>query len=240
MLKIVQISFYLLILISCAKSTSQQEAQKISPKKDSDALTLSVPLTADKWHSLKYNSIPHNVVSFDSGMDITVRKSASPLIYKFVKPIAVKKISIQGSIDQLISIPDATKQGESGFDDFNLRLGLVAIGSERLGWGQKLFVPEWVKKMFSLVPEDQGLDRIYFFNSVRSSSLLNKKRTHPLSKYIHEHYAWLMDKAGDFNYEHTLDSPKEVGALWVSSDGDDTGSNFVLKIKNINMFLKER
>ena len=243
MLKIVQINFFLLLLlISCAFENPTSKKDVTSQNKSlQEPTTLSVPLNADQWFSLGYDSIPHNIILFSEGhMDIVVKQSASPSFHKFIKPVLVQKVFIQGSIDKLIYMSDATKQGESGFDDFNLRVGLVATGSNRLEWYEKPFVAKWVKDIFSLVPEDQGLDRIYFLNGVLSPSLLNKKRIHPSSKYIQENYVWLMNKTGDFSYEYTLDSPKEIGALWIAADGDDTSSEFNLRIKNISLSLGDK
>ena len=150
-------------------------------------------------------------------------------------PVFIKEISIQGEVSQLASIKPPEKQGEKNLDDFNLRLGLVLLGDKKPSWLEELLAPKWVKTMFNLAPKDQGIDHIYFLNAVLSPTLLNKTRTHPLSKYIKEHYVWLMNKIGVFSYSHTFQQPKHTGALWIAVDGDDSQSEFILKIQEIRI-----
>ena len=192
---------------------------------------------SSKWHSLTYSSIPANTVTFSANsISIKVNHSASPLIYPLTEnPVFIKEISIQGEVSQLVSIKPPEKQGEENLDDFNLRLGLVLLGDKKPSRLEQLFAPEWVKKMFNLAPQDQGVDHIYFLNAVLSPALLNKTRTHPLSKYIKEHYIWLMNKIGVFSYSHTFQESKHTGALWIAVDGDDSQSEFILKIQEISI-----
>ena len=209
----------------------------ISSKPFTSSKNFVVPLSSEKWYSLEYSSIPENKVTFNSnGIHIQVRSSASPLIYSMSDhPLKIQKISIKGTLSSLLNISSPEKQGEKGLDDFNLRLGLVLLGKLRLSGYQRLFAAAWVKKLFTLAPKDQGIEHIYFLNGVLHPNLVNQTRAHPLSGYIHEHYAWLMDETGSFNYTHTLSHPKDVVALWISSDGDDTASDFDLQIENITL-----
>lgn len=213
--------------------TDSSETQNTSP-----AQSISVPISFDsnRWHALSYSSLPSHKISFSpNALLIDVKSSASPLIYPMTNdPKAVTGISIKGHVDRLVNIPDAKKQGEEGWDDFNLRVGLVLLGSNRLNWVQKGFAPDWVKKMFNLAPKEQGIKHIYFLNAVLSPALLNKQRSHPLEKdYLKEHYAWLMDKPGAFSYSQTFNQALLTGALWISVDGDDTKSSFKIKIQEI-------
>jgi hypothetical protein len=40
---------------------------------------------------------------------------------------------------------------------------------------------------------------------------------------------------GRFDFEHALDRPLETLAIWLSSDGDDTGSKFTVLIEHIEV-----
>lgn len=196
-----------------------------------------IPLNQNQWHSLSYSSLPANRVNFSSGkMLIDVQNSASPLIYPMTQnPKGIKKISIQGHSAPLIQIDSAEKQGQEGFDDFALRLGLVLLGDKRLNTIESLLAPDWVEKMFALAPQDQGIDHILFLTAVSSPQILNQKRVHPLSEYLHECYVWLMNRPGDFSYSYTFKTPQQTGALWISADGDDTQSHFQISIHKISM-----
>lgn len=202
------------------------------------AQALNIPLhKKGKWQILTYSSLPANKIDFSNqGLSIQVDGSASPLIYPLTSnPLKINKISVEGSIDKLLNIKSGGVQGEKGFDDFNLRFGLVLLGPNRLNWLQKKLAPSWVLKMFNLAPKNQGIDHIHFLNAVQSSSLLNHFRTHDLSDYIKERYAWLMNKPGSFSYTYKFDKPQFTGALWISVDGDDTKSSFNLKIQKITL-----
>ena len=220
------------------ETTKQTQPSPVSPgkkMKKGKEFDFVIPFQSSKWHSLKYSSIPANLTHFSSEhISIRVHHSASPLIYAMTdNPLIITGISVQGHVDRLVNIQHSEKQGKDGWDDFNLRLGLVVLGQKRPNWFQRAFAPEWVKVMFNLAPKDQGIDQIYFLNAVLSPRLLQKKRIHPLSQYITEHYVWLMDKSGSFSYSYEFPDPKHTGALWISVDGDDTQSEFHLKIQKI-------
>ena len=197
-----------------------------------------IPLSSKgNWYVLKYGSLAENRVVFsNNGLYVRVNKSASPLIYPLTKePLLVKRISITGHVDKLVSIKNSNKQGQKGFDDFNLRFGLVLLGPNRLNWLAKKAAKKWIIEMYNLAPKNQGIDHIEFLNAVLSPAMLNTARVHPLSKYIKERNVWLMDKPGAFSYSHTFAKPRRVAALWISVDGDDTQSSFTLNAKQIKL-----
>ncbi len=226
-----------LILFFFTACPSQKEKSESPLIVDSFLRSENVSLNSKGWHSLSYSSLPANRLKFSSNkISIHVQNSASPLIHPMTQnPKKIKKISINGHVNLLVKVDPVEKQGQEGFDDFVLRLGLVLLGDKRLSYVESLLAPDWVQKMFSLAPENQGVDRILFLTAVLSSSLLNQKRVHPLSEYLHEHYVWLMNKPGDFAYSHTFEKPQLTGALWISADGDDTGSSFQLDINKISL-----
>ena len=39
---------------------------------------------------------------------------------------------------------------------------------------------------------------------------------------------------GDFNFNYVLPMPERVIALWISADGDDTGSKYALTVNSIS------
>ena len=208
-----------------------------SAKSESPLKSETIPLTKNQWHSLSYSSLPANQVKFVSEkILIDVQNSASPLIYPMTQnPKGIKKISIQGHATPLIQVDPAEKQGQEGFDDFALRLGLVLLGDKRLSTLESILAPDWVEKMFTLAPPNQGIDHILFLTAVSSPKVLNQKRIHPLSEYLHECYVWLMNQPGNFSYSYTFKVPQQTGALWISADGDDTQSNFKISINKISM-----
>ena len=82
-----------------------------------------------------------------------------------------------------------------------------------------------------------GVDRIQFFNVTEQAQHLNYKREHPLSDLIREDYRWHLGGKPDFDLAADFDSPLEVLALWLSSDGDDTKSKFSVDLNHLTLVL---
>jgi len=231
----------LIVHLSCANRTTADAPGPPPATQKEESSTYPIFFDSNKWYSLEYRSIPANTVTFlPDHISIKVSNSASPLIYPMTEnPASIKEISIKGEVSQLVNINPPEQQGDKKLDDFNLRLGLVLLGNKKPGWFEKLLAPEWVKKMFELAPKEQGIDYIHFLNAVLSPSLLNTTRTHPLSEYIKEHYVWLMNEIGLFSYSHAFLKPQHTGALWIAADGDNSQSEFILKIQQINVIQWE-
>lgn len=190
-----------------------------------------IALKEQNWVSLSYSKIKANKVTFkESEMLIEVQKSAGPLVHKLEKPVRVSGFSIKGKLA-------GTKIAETApFDeDSILRVGLVATGAKTLNWTKRMFAADWVKKLFSLAPRGTGLDKIYFFNVTDRRGLLNKSRSHPQSDLIEEQVVHVVEKTGAFQFQWTLQPAVETAAIWLSSDGDDTKSEFTLSVSEINL-----
>ncbi|MCP4009307.1 MAG: hypothetical protein GY726_07315 [Proteobacteria bacterium] len=201
---------------------------------------ISVPMQLDKqhWHALEYHNIRANRVNqVEQGLRIQVDRSASPLIYVFDQPQTIHEISVTGAMGRLPVIPQGLKQGEKGADDFPFRLGLVLEGDKTLNFAQKLIATQWVKILFDLAPDDTGIDRIMFLNLANPGIAQRDKVQHEqfggqslYTETIVEQVA-----AGEnFDFRYTLPMPEKVLALWISSDGDDTGSSYVLTVNSIS------
>lgn len=187
------------------------------------------------WQLLEYDGIPANQVTFgEQGMLIAVDRSASPIILPLSEPQSVSRITVTGELDGLLKL-EAGRQGLEGADDFSVKIGLVVAGDKRLNFMQRMVSAEWVKTLFDLAPEDAGIDHILFLNAVQSESQLGHQRQHPLSDLIYERYVWLLDRSGAFDLEYELETPKDIVAVWLSIDGDDSGSSFSTMIKRLTL-----
>ena len=232
-IKCIALGIFFPAIISCSDTPSSTNIPDIKTA-GSQNINKHIPL-AEKgdWYILKYDSLPANQVTFsENGLSIKVDKSASPLIYPLTdNPFLIKKVSIVGDTDKLVSIKNPDQQGEKGFDDFNLRFGLVLIGSNRLNWFRRKIAAKWVIEMYNLAPKNQGIDHVEFLNAVLSPNRLNIVRSQ--FKYLKERNVWLMNKPGAFSHSHTFSNPRHTVALWIAVDGDDTQSSFTLNIKQI-------
>lgn len=200
------------------------------------ALLLVVPLSSDRgWQVLTYRGIPaHDVRFSDAALTIKVARSAAPVIYPLPAPISVRSVRAHGRLSGTLNLSPG-QQGQPGFDDYALRLGLVEVGQRRPGFLERRFAPPWMRKLFSLAPPGAGISRIQFFNLGVRQDQLGQHRRHPLSELLHERIVAVPGPDGRFELRGQLDSAVEVCAIWISADGDDTQSTFTLTIERIEL-----
>lgn len=200
------------------------------------ALLLVIPLTSDRgWQVLTYRNIPPNVAEFrEEGLRITVTRSASPIIYPLPTPARVKRLQARGRIEGAFDVnPDV--QGQRGFDDYTLRLGLVEEGPRRLGVFQRRFAPAWVRRLFSLAPPGSGISRVRFFNLGVAPEQIGQTRQHPLSALLYEQVVAVPSADGRFDFSVSFEPPVSTVAAWISPDGDDTKSEYVVTLLEIEL-----
>lgn len=201
--------------------------------------SLNIPLKVEKWQVLEYSSIKANKVNSDgASLTIEVNNSASPLIFPLSSPQRVKNIGLNVEFEGALKLKES-QQGSQGNDDFLFRLGLVFEGEQTLGFLKRTFAPAWVKKLFSLAPEGTGVDHISFYNVYSDSSLKDTERTHPQSDLLKERFIMKPDEKGKVEASFPVNIEKRVLALWISSDGDDTASQFSATIKKLQLTVGE-
>lgn len=197
---------------------------------------LMIPLDFDtSWILEKYNGIPSHSLSYNAqeGGLMKVRSSASPLVYPFPNGLDVHGFEVHGKISGSIKLALNEIQGSKNADDFHFRFGLVKAGNQRLNFATKLIAPEWVKTLYSLAPKNAGIEKVEFYNLAYDENIPWKKRDHPLSELLEENIADVIQEEGEFKIKMVFPRPIKIWALWLSSDGDDTGSNFDIQIKKI-------
>ncbi len=204
----------------------------------STAFGLDIPLQlADQnWQSLHYKNIRANTVNqIEEGFEIEINSSASPLIYVLDEPQTVQEITVLGMMGQLPVIPKGMQQGDQGADDFPFRLGLVLAGDKTLNFAEKLIAPQWVKTLYDLAPAGTGVDHVHFLNLANQGNTLSwKQRNHPHSKGLFkETIVKKIAPDEQFDLRYSLPQPVKVLALWISSDGDDTASQYSLTLNSI-------
>lgn len=198
---------------------------------------LDVPVDdLQQWTVLSFSNIPPNRVSVvDGALLVEVRGSASPLIYKFDKPVRIGGITVDATWTGALQIPEGAKEGDKGADDFVLKLGIVEAGERRLNWLQRSIAADWIKQLFKLAPKGSGVERINFLSTTQQKGQLGTSRQHPLSDLLYESRITYLDTPGPFEMTYKFPQRVETLGLWLSIDGDDTGSNFDLQIKQITL-----
>ena len=116
-----------------------------------------------------------------------------------------------------------------------LKIGLVESGDKTLGWIQRRMAADWVKQLHDMAPQGYGIERIHFLSTTQEPNGLGKARQHPLSELLYETRVTHLSQSGPFEMRHRLAEPTEVLGVWLSIDGDDTGSQFEVEIDSITL-----
>ena len=192
---------------------------------------LAIPTQSlDQWTQLKFSKIPANQVSVDGGqLTVSVKSSASPLVYKLPQIHVVSGFDFEMSWAGTLP----TESADAFSEDYPFRLGLVATGEKTLSRLQRLVAADWVKKLFDLSPPGVGLDKIYFYNLSQNKNRVGTSRAHPKTELMNEFV--FASLSTENRYVLRLDKPIKVAALWLSIDGDDTGSDYSVRIKNLSL-----
>jgi hypothetical protein len=200
------------------------------------AVSVLVPLNDPaNWQLLQYSQLPPHRVRFSpQGLEIAVDGSAMPVIYPLAKPVQVRSVRVSGRLEGALRLPPA-RQGEKNFDDYALRVGLVEPGERTLNFVQRQLAAPWVRKLFELAPKGSGISRIRFFNVGTAKEQIGRQRQHPLSDLIVEKVVAVPATDGRIEFLHPLEKPLDVIAVWLSSDGDDTGSRFTVLVEEIEL-----
>ena len=189
-----------------------------------------------QWIDEKFSGRPQNNVTFSAqGMNVSVSSSASPLLYPFEQVKRIVKFEVEGEFKGLPKLKDPSLQGSKDYDDYPLRIGLIIDGEMQLTGLKKAFAPEWIKKIYESLRGEQGIDHIEFYNVTQNLDQLKTTRTHFASKLLKENFFAHVAKPEKFNYSVTLDKPQRVRGLWISIDGDDTKSNYEVRINKLTL-----
>jgi hypothetical protein len=198
---------------------------------------LLVPLDSPSgWEVLSFTRIaPHQVSFSRAGLRIDVRRSAGPVIYPLSPPITVSRVRAEGFVSARLTLAPTARQGQRGADDYAVRVGLVEAGSRRLSGLQRLGTAAWIKRLFALAPPGAGISRVRFLNVAEATDHIGASRRHPSSDLLYEHVVTSIDARGRFVLDHRLPEPAQILALWLSSDGDDTGSTFSVTFERLEL-----
>ena len=204
-----------------------------------DGAATAVPLTdASAWQQLQYRGRPPHKLRFSAaGLHIDVEGSAMPLIHPLPAKLRVAGVRVRGRIEGALAIPPG-RQGEKNFDDYVFRLGLVEPGERRLNFLERQVAAEWVRRLYALAPEGTGIAGIRFLNVGADPAQLGRERRHPLSDLITERVVALPAPDGRIDFSYRFERPIEALAVWLSSDGDDTGARYGVDLESIELLTR--
>lgn len=224
------------LLIVCALVLASRASAPIAQSQpDSVILPLSEPA---QWQVLQYRSLPPHRVRFSgAGLEMAVDGSAMPLIYPLAQRPKVSAVRVKGRVEGALRIPPE-RQGEEKFDDYVFRIGLVEPGERRLNFVQRQLAAAWVRKLFELAPAGTGISKIHFLNVGADPAHIGRRRQHPLSDLVVETVVAVPRPDGRLDFAYALERPLETIAVWLSSDGDDSGSKFTALVERIELQVR--
>jgi hypothetical protein len=200
--------------------------------------TLILPLTqTNGWQFLKYRHIPPNTFRCTStGLVIGVTNSAAPAVFPLTNELHITKLIVSGIISGSLKVPP-DKQGQKGFDDYTLRVGLVEPGTRTLNWWDKMEAADWVKRLFALAPPGKGIGKIQFFNVGTDAAQIDRSRMYSSDGLMEQTVVAVPDGDGRFAFTNNFSTPLKVIAVWISSDGDDTHSSFAVTLNKLEFTM---
>lgn len=190
---------------------------------------VTINFQQDQWKEIKLGKTEANTYQYGTQLKIIVKKSSSPIVYKFDEVQELSTLEFQASVDGTMNPAAPATAFE---EDSYLQFGFVVVGDNHLGAMGKLFAPKWVSEIFALAPEGLGLDKIYFYIVGHKKEAVNQERQNPKSKYMFERIAFTKDDLGK-SITYNLPKKLKTTALWISAEGDQTNSEFTTTINKV-------
>lgn len=183
-----------------------------------------------QWLRLKYRQIPPTIYLLENGrMKISVKSSASPIIYIFSEPRKIRRLYVRGNISKLPLLSNA--------DDFLLRIGPAISGEKRLSFFERLAAPNWIRSLDEIAKAKKlGFGHLDLGVISSRNPPAWKNRVHPQSDLIRETAMISLAVPGEFSFEqnYTKELPLSLG-IWIGSDGDDSKTEFNLTIEELSI-----
>jgi hypothetical protein len=195
---------------------------------------VALPLSDEsQWIQSSFRKIKPNQNFFQkSELVIQVKDSSSPLFYPLNPVKKILGFSFKIEIEGTLPKANAKIQFE---EDSPLRVGFVVPGQRRLNTFERWLAPAWILELENRMTDNQGLEKILFFNLGTESRFIGKKRISPLTDLITEEVIATTNAEGVTEVSKKFTSPINTAALWISVSGDNTHSEFKLKIKQLEL-----
>lgn len=189
----------------------------------------TIDLSLKQFQHVTFKDIPTTHYENDgSSLAITVDKSSSFLLLPFSQPQTVRAVAFSWRGSGVVKVPDAkTEQTKQG-DDGRLRIGLLLVGKPPM---VPFLAPTWIKTVRDIMKVPS--DRIVYL-AVDTKNPPPAKWTSPHSSDI-EIQAIPSETLGDgwWRSHMTFNKTLSVGGLWITADGDNTGSTFKTWLKDL-------
>lgn len=178
---------------------------------------------------IEFGRIPANEISISDGaVTLNVMKSASFLMQGFDQVMPVKQIDMSWRSEGGPALRDAGQEKQKAGDDAVVKLGLL-LRAEKERFNP--FLPRWMKQVREGLSYPSEM-MIYLVADSRHDA--GQRWANPYNERI-TMVSMLDVQTGDGWYQSSIefDEPVDVVAIWLMSDGDNTGSSFVTTVREI-------
>jgi hypothetical protein len=178
---------------------------------------------------IEFGRIPANEITISDGaVTFNVMKSASFLMQGFDKVMPVKQVELSWRSEGGPALHDADQEKQKAGDDAVVKLGLL-LRAEKERFNP--FLPAWMKQVREGLSYPSEM-MIYLVADSRHDA--GQRWANPYNERI-TMVSMLDVPTGDGWNRSTIefDEPVDVVAIWLMSDGDNTGSSFVTMVREV-------
>ncbi|VAW53956.1 hypothetical protein MNBD_GAMMA05-1606 [hydrothermal vent metagenome] len=189
----------------------------------------AILLQTSSFEHIKFKKVkPNHHLFINQQLQINVNESASFLMQAFDHTQLVRRVSFEWRSDNLPRITNAQHEKQRSGDDAVFKLGLLLKTEESLS---NPFIPKWMQQVESLL-KFPSEDMIYLVANAKHK--IGERWANPYNKRVTMiSISSYVDQQGWNHASYQFESPVNVVALWLMSDGDNTNSSFTTRIKNI-------
>jgi len=189
----------------------------------------AIMLQTSSFEHIKFKKVkPNHHLFINQQLQINVNESASFLMQAFDHTQLVRRVSFEWRSDNLPRITNAQHEKQRSGDDAVFKLGLLLKTEESLS---NPFIPKWMQQVESLL-KFPSEDMIYLVANAKHK--IGERWANPYNKRVTMiSISSYVDQQGWNHASYQFESPVNVVALWLMSDGDNTNSSFTTRIKNI-------
>jgi hypothetical protein len=189
-------------------------------------------LDANNTQHFSFTRIAPSTYQFDdAGLLINVTRSASFLQHAFRDKRLVSQVSFDWKLlSGELLLRDSAHESRRDGDDAVFKFGLLIEGSPEI---PNPLTPAWLQQANAALSFPSGR-LIYIAAAARHGA--GEHWQGPYNKRIEMIAA--ASTPGDDGWSHAslrLESPQSVVGVWLMADGDNTGSTFAVRVKNIGL-----
>ncbi|NOQ89996.1 MAG: DUF3047 domain-containing protein [Gammaproteobacteria bacterium] len=197
----------------------------------SESSEKAILLNADNFEHIEFKRIKSSDYTYQGQqLRVAVDGGASFLMQAFDHVRLVSKVSFEWRSEGLPQTIDAKQEEKRAGDDAVFKLGLLLESDDS---SLNPFLPSWMKRVEALLKHPSE-DMIYLVAGAKHKpgiQWLNPYNKRVLMIAVDS----IKDQHGWQQSSYHFDVPVKVVAIWLMSDGDNTGSQFTAHIKNISI-----